>query len=664
MLDRPGFCTEIPCRVSPPTYDSSAVPECVLPDASGKLFAHLLISMANTILIGAQWGDEGKGKIIDVLTGKADIVVRSQGGNNAGHTVIHRDVKYVLHLIPSGILRRGKICVIGNGVVIDPIALVAEIDGLRNLGITIGGNLLISDCAHLVLPYHRLIDEQRELRQGRARIGTTKRGIGPAYGDKAARTGLRMSDLMQPIVFSKKLQAKVIENNKILQALGAKPISFREANENYLKAGENLRHFVRNTVVYLHSALERGKEILFEGAQGTFLDIDHGTYPYVTSSNTTAGGACTGTGVPPHRMDRVVGVMKAYTTRVGEGALPTEEFDKAVDGLIRFPLQFANHQEAREWALKTLLNRTTFATDGSQIMPTKDFSVPVAVVQVGWFENFHTSEGRYVKDTKLEILTPKDLSTGTGADRQISESEVGLHRFRMEASTLCEYMKAQVNENPASDQSNRPIAFFDNTLVISFADRFKDRQKPYVESVLSMLRCSEESQIPLVGYVDTTFARDLTNMLHLYFGLSAAEKIHDAILFDLVAEDGKMRWGDRTPLYICAREGILDEYKDEIGDLRRRIGFVYIKTNTSVPARIDVPLWVYEAGLLDDVLDIVRAEVIVGNGYPYAIETADAVTVISQKDRETFLRVFQEFTTHENIKLRFSRKALSKSRRR
>lgn len=325
QLKRPGFCAEIPCSVSPPTYDSSAVPECVLPDASGKFFAHLLISMANTILIGAQWGDEGKGKIIDVLTGKADIVVRSQGGNNAGHTVIHRGVKYVLHLIPSGILRRGKICVIGNGVVIDPIALVAEIESLRNLGITIGRNLLISDCAHLVLPYHRLIDEQRELRQGRARIGTTKRGIGPAYGDKAARTGLRMSDLMQPMVFSKKLQAKVIENNKILQALGAKPISFREANESYLNAGENLRPFVCNTVVYLHRALERGKEILFEGAQGTFLDIDHGTYPYVTSSNTTAGGACTGTGVPPHRMDRVVGVMKAYTTRVGEGALPTED---------------------------------------------------------------------------------------------------------------------------------------------------------------------------------------------------------------------------------------------------------------------------------------------------------------------------------------------------
>jgi len=281
--------------------------------------------MANTILIGAQWGDEGKGKIIDVLTADADIVVRSQGGNNAGHTVIHRGTKYILHLIPSGILRRGKRCVIGNGVVIDPVALVGEIEGLRKLGVDIGKNLLISDCAHLVLPYHRLLDEQRELRKGHTKIGTTKRGIGPAYGDKAARTGLRMSDLIQAVLFSKKLQAKVRENNSILQAFGAAPINYREVNERYLEAGRKLRPFVTNTVVYLHRALQREKKILFEGAQGTFLDIDHGTYPFVTSSNTTAGGACTGSGVPPHRMNVVVGVMKAYTTRVGEGALPTED---------------------------------------------------------------------------------------------------------------------------------------------------------------------------------------------------------------------------------------------------------------------------------------------------------------------------------------------------
>src|ERR1700759_2891140 len=220
--------------------------------------------MANTILVGAQWGDEGKGKIIAVLTAKADIVVRSQGGNNAGHTVIHRGQTYILHLIPSGILRRGKVCVIGNGVVIDPIALVNEIEGLRKLGIRIDKNLLISDCAHLVLPYHRALDEQRELRKGRARIGTTKRGIGPAYGDKAARTGLRMADLMQPTLFSKKLQAKISENNSILRALGAKPIDFADVNASYLAAGKKLRPFVTNTVVWLHRALQKNKAILFE----------------------------------------------------------------------------------------------------------------------------------------------------------------------------------------------------------------------------------------------------------------------------------------------------------------------------------------------------------------------------------------------------------------
>jgi adenylosuccinate synthase len=278
----------------------------------------------NTILVGAQWGDEGKGKIIDVLTGAADIVVRSQGGNNAGHTVEIGKEKFVLHLIPSGILRAGKKCVIANGVVIDPVALVKEIEGLEKRGIKLAGRLLISETAHLVLPYHRALDEQRELRKGRNKIGTTKRGIGPAYGDKAARTGLRLIDLIQPKTFSAKLKTRIEENNAILESLGGKPLSYAEVNRDYLKAAKKLRPYIINTVVWLHTQLEAKKRILFEGAQGTFLDIDFGTYPFVTSSNTTAGGSCTGSGVPPHRIDRVVGVMKAYTTRVGEGPLPTE----------------------------------------------------------------------------------------------------------------------------------------------------------------------------------------------------------------------------------------------------------------------------------------------------------------------------------------------------
>jgi len=283
------------------------------------------IPMANTILVGAQWGDEGKGKIIDYLTDDADVVVRSQGGNNAGHTIVHGKNKFVLHLIPSGILRRGKICVIANGVVVDPIALVGEIEGLQGRGIKVGKNLLLSDSAHLVMPWHRLLDEQREIRKGKNKIGTTKRGIGPAYGDKAARTGLRVGDLLDADVFGRKLKLRLEENNAVLKSLGAKPIAYQPVLRSYLAAAKVLRPFVTNTVVWLHDAMSRKKGLLFEGAQGTYLDIDHGTYPFVTSSNTTAGGACTGSGVPPHRMDSVIGVMKAYTTRVGEGPFPTED---------------------------------------------------------------------------------------------------------------------------------------------------------------------------------------------------------------------------------------------------------------------------------------------------------------------------------------------------
>jgi adenylosuccinate synthase len=282
--------------------------------------------MSNIVLVGAQWGDEGKGKVIDYLTDKVDVVVRSQGGNNAGHTVVVGEKKYILRLIPSGILRRGKLCVIGNGVVIDPVALWEEISELAAEGVKINSkNLLISECAHLVFPFHKVIDEQRDASKGSEKIGTTKRGIGPAYGDKIARVGIRLGELLEPEIFTHKLQARVKEANWLLRELGQKPVKFNSLRDQYLAVGEKIRPLITNTVLTIHKAIAAGKEILFEGAQGTFLDVDHGTYPYVTSSNTTAGGACTGSGVPPNKIDRVVGAMKAYTTRVGEGPFPTQD---------------------------------------------------------------------------------------------------------------------------------------------------------------------------------------------------------------------------------------------------------------------------------------------------------------------------------------------------
>ena len=281
--------------------------------------------MPNTVLMGAQWGDEGKGKIIDVLSEEADVVARYQGGNNAGHTVKVGDKKYVLHLIPSGILHARPLCVIGNGVVVDPFALLAEIREIESRGATVKGRLFVSDRAHVVFPFHGLLDAAHEGGGGghTVKIGTTKRGIGPAYGDKAARIGLRIGDLLD-VAFPELLRRRLAEASPVLRAMGAETPDEAELLKRCLAAAAELSPFVADTVVLLNQAVRQGKSILFEGAQGTMLDIDFGTYPFVTSSNATAGGACTGTGVAPHRIDRVIGVVKAYTTRVGEGPFPTE----------------------------------------------------------------------------------------------------------------------------------------------------------------------------------------------------------------------------------------------------------------------------------------------------------------------------------------------------
>lgn len=285
--------------------------------------------MANVIVIGAQWGDEGKGKITDLLSRSADVVVRYQGGVNAGHTIVVQGQTFKLHLIPSGILYPKTECIIGCGTVIDPQVLITELDQLEQLGISTR-NLLISETAHITMPYHRLIDQAAEERRGNHKIGTTGRGIGPTYADKSERTGIRVLDLMDEKGLREQLEWTINYKNVILEKLYNLPPLDPEATiDQYLKYAARLRPHVVDTSLKIYDAIRRRRNILFEGAQGTLLDLDHGTYPYVTSSNPVAGGACIGTGVGPTMIDRVIGVAKAYTTRVGEGPFPTE-----IDGVV------------------------------------------------------------------------------------------------------------------------------------------------------------------------------------------------------------------------------------------------------------------------------------------------------------------------------------------
>jgi adenylosuccinate synthase len=283
--------------------------------------------MSTLVVVGSQWGDEGKGKITDLLAEEANIIVRYQGGCNAGHTVIKGDEQYIFHLIPSGILHEGVKCLIGNGVVIDPQSLLQEIESLKEKNIIIDDNLFIDFKAHVVLPYHKTLDEIKETKRGKDKIGTTKRGIGPAYTDKITRTGIRMIDLVDEKSLSKKLEINLNEKNDIFERLYGLKISNQKKKDiikKYTKYGQLLKKYVIDVSLYLNQAINDDKKILFEGAQGTLLDVDHGTFPYVTSSNPTAGGACVGTGVGPTKIDRVMGITKAYTTRVGRGPFPTE----------------------------------------------------------------------------------------------------------------------------------------------------------------------------------------------------------------------------------------------------------------------------------------------------------------------------------------------------
>jgi|SoiMethySBSTD1v2_1073268.scaffolds.fasta_scaffold120507_3 NurA domain len=344
------------------------------------------------------------------------------------------------------------------------------------------------------------------------------------------------------------------------------------------------------------------------------------------------------------------------------GALPTEEFDAAAGLRIGFPHKWKNHQEAREWAFDALLDHPTFAVDGSQIKPDDDFSIPVAAVQVAWFENRHTVDGRYVKDARFEVLTPEDLTVEFGDDHVISEQQINLRRFELEIESLRATMEKL--SAPGGDDAKLAVAFFDSSLVISFADRLQgEAQERHVRAMLELLRSSEKTGVPLVGYVDGSRSRDLVHMTASLFKLNDAEKIHDAWLVD-----SRLTWGARTPMFVCARGGadrkqlsVLEKFEE----YRRGVGFVYLKTSaTAPPARLEIPLWVLERGLLSQVIDLVIAEVVVGNGYPYVIQSADAAAVINSRDRDAFYAIFQRFAREHEIGLRISQKTASKSRRR
>jgi hypothetical protein len=336
------------------------------------------------------------------------------------------------------------------------------------------------------------------------------------------------------------------------------------------------------------------------------------------------------------------------------GARPLEPISATNHGIIRSHLQWDNREQSLEWVRQQLTGVTTFAVDGSQVFPQKDFSIPIALVQIGWFENHHSAAGTYEKDILLDVMTPKDLV----ADRsQPMDRWINMRRFSMEVQRLIDYIKTA--KDRALEQGRDPekcLVFCDGSLVLSFASMLEENiRAPYVEQVLTLLQASEKHQVPLVGYVDTAESNDVVTLLKVFHDLGKSRAIHDAKLLNSL-----MQWGDRTPLMTCDRGGILTEYRE----MRDRLTFTYVKTNAGYPARVDLPKWIWEAGLIETVINQVRAEVVVGNGYPYAIETADQTAVLQSRDRQIFYRILQDWAAQEQLQLSLSQKMKSKARRR
>ena len=343
--------------------------------------------MPGTVVVGTQWGDEGKGKLTDILAGDMDVVVRYQGGHNAGHTIVVAEQSFAVRLVPSGILHPGTVNVIGNGVVVDPGILFGELDVLEQRGIDTS-NLVVSGNAHLILPYHQLLDVVYERHLGPAKLGTTKSGIGPAYADKAARVGLRVQDLLDPKIFRQKLEVVLKEKGAVLSRVYNRlPPSIDEMCELYLDVhAPRLAPRIVDSVHLVHTALEEGKQVMFEGAQATFLDLDHGTYPFVTSSNPVAGGACAGAGVGPRHLDRIIGITKAYLTRVGSGPFPTELLDDVGDGLVDRGREYGVNTKRRRrpgWFDAVMLRQAVRLNSLTEIFLTKlDILDPLPTIKV------------------------------------------------------------------------------------------------------------------------------------------------------------------------------------------------------------------------------------------------------------------------------------------
>jgi adenylosuccinate synthase len=396
-----------------------------------------------SLIVGAQWGDEGKGKIVDLLATKADIVARYQGGANAGHTIVIDGKQYVLHLIPSGILTDNVKCIIGNGVVIDPVALMKEIEMLKEHGIDVSGRLFISHKAHLIMPYHKLLDQVREKSSSEKAIGTTGRGIGPAYIDKAKRSGIRIVDLLDRVEFEKKLRSSLAEYNEVLTKIyGETAIKVEELIETYLEFDKLIDPYVTDTTLLINEAIKEGKKVIVEGAQGALLDLDHGTYPFVTSSNPTSGGACTGLGIPPTKIDTIIGIVKAYSTRVGNGPFPTELLNEVGEKLRKEGNEFgATTGRPRRcgWLDLVALKYSVMINGIDQIALTK-------LDVLDTFEELKVCVGYSVNGKKLKSF-PADLSDKTNLELEYvtlkgwNSSLSGINEFDKLPIEVKEYIK-------------------------------------------------------------------------------------------------------------------------------------------------------------------------------------------------------------------------------